>query len=49
MDKHSQQMKTSVKAELGRDQEMKISHVSRTRMCHEPTTKPAFMRPSRAT
>jgi len=50
MDKHSQQMKNSVRAEKsGRTKEMKISHVSRTRMCHELTTKPAFMRPSRET
>jgi len=49
MDKHSQQMKNSVKAELGRNQEGKISHVSRMRMCHELTTKPTLMRPNRET
>jgi len=36
MDKHSEQMKNSVRAELGRRaKEMKISHVSRTRVCHK--------------
>jgi len=43
MDKHSQQMKNSVRAELGRNQE------GRTRMCHELTTKPTLMRPNRET
>jgi len=47
MDKHCQQMKNSVRAELGRRaKEMKIRHVSRMRMSHELTT---FMRPSRET
>jgi len=45
MDKDSQQMKNSVRAELGRNQEGRtISHVSRTRVCNELTT---FMRPNR--
>ena len=47
MDKHSEQMKNSVRAELERNQEGRtISHVSRTRVCHKLTT---FMRPSRET
>jgi len=50
MARPSQQMKNSVRAELGRRaNEMKISHVSRTRMCHELITKPDLMRPSRVT
>jgi len=47
MDEHSEQMKNSVRAELGRRaKEMKISHVSRTRVCHKLST---FMRPNRET
>jgi len=47
MDKDSQQTKTSVRAELGRNQEgQTISHVSRTGVCHKLTT---FMRPNRET
>jgi len=50
MDKHSQQTKNCVRAELERNQEGRtISHVSRTRMCHELTTKPTLMRPNRET
>jgi len=46
VDKDSQQTKTSVRAELGRNQEGRTrSHVSRTRS-HELTT---FMRPNRET
>jgi len=38
MDKDSQQMKNSVRAELERNQEgQTISHVSRTRVCHKLT------------
>ena len=47
MDKDSQQMKNSVRAELGRNQEGRtISRVSRMRVCHKLTT---FMRLNRET